>query len=400
MIVEPKIRGYICTTAHPEGCAKHVQNEIDYIKSCGPIANGPKKVLVIGASNGYGLSTRITAAFGSGASTIGVFYEKAAENNKRTATAGWYNAAAFNKAAQDAGLYAKNFNGDAFGDDMKAKVIQTIKEDWGGGVDLVVYSLASPRRIHPKTGELFKSVLKPREKPYTNKSIDFAKNEVIEVTLDKATEEEVQHTVAVMGGEDWEMWIKAMIEADLLADNCMTVAYTYVGPRVTQPVYRNGTIGAAKDHLEETGLRLDELMKKRGGRAFVSANKALVTQSSSAIPFIPLYFILLMKVMKEKGIHEGCIEQIQRLFSQRLYIDGKTKDDVPVDDKGIIRIDDWELREDVQAMVEKAWMEVDTNNVADLADLKGYHHDFLELFGFGLKGVDYQKDVNIDVPIN
>src|SRR3989338_7245512 len=333
MIVEPKVRGFICTTAHPAGCAKNVQDQIDYVKSQGPTSfarNGPKKVLVIGASTGYGLASRITAAFGAGAATIGVFFERPAEP-KRTATAGWYNSIAFEKAAKKAGLYAKSINGDAFSDDIHRQTAELIKKDLKQ-VDCIIYSLASPRRTHPKTGEVFKSVLRPKGVPYTNKSIDFEKNEVTEVTLPSATEEEIDQTIAVMGGEDWQMWIDALEKENLLAPGAVVVAYSYIGPEVTRAVYRNGTIGAAKDHLEETAKRLDAKFKLTGGRALVSINKALVTQSSSVIPFIPLYFVLLKKVMKKKGIEEGCIEQIYRLFSARLY----TGKPIAVDEAGRI----------------------------------------------------------------
>ncbi len=394
MIVQPKVRGYICTTAHPFGCARNVQDQIDYVKKQAPIVNGPKKVLVIGASNGYGLASRIVAAFGSGAGTIGVFFERPAENTKRTATAGWYNSIGLDHAAHAAGLYTKSFNGDAFSDEMKQRVIQTIKKDLKS-VDLLVYSLASPRRTHPKTGQTFKSTLKPQGAPYTNKSIDFEKKEVIQVTLPSATPEEIEHTVAVMGGEDWEMWMDALMKAEVLAPRVTTVAYSYIGPEMTTAVYRNGTIGAAKDHLEATAKKLDAKLQNIHGRAFVSVNKALVTQSSSAIPFIPLYFVLLKKVMKAKKVEENCMEQIYRLFAQRLYA-GKP---VPVDEEGRIRIDDLEMREDVQTEVKALWEKVNTDNVREIADLKGYEEDFLRLFGFGLQGVDYNADVEIDLKL-
>jgi len=394
MIVQPKIRGYICTTAHPVGCAKHVQQQIDYVVSHAPIANGPKRVLVVGASTGFGLASRIVTAFGCQAATIGVFFEKQSDGARRTATAGWYNCVAFENAAKKQGLYSRSFNGDAFSDEMKQQVAEAIRKDLGT-VDMVIYSLASPRRLHPKTGKLCKSTLKPLGDPYTNKSIDFDTESIISVTLPSATKDDVDQTVEVMGGEDWQMWIDKLSAEGLLADGAVTVAYSYVGPDVTTPVYRNGTIGAAKDHLEATAKALDQQLKKTGGRAFVSVNKALVTQSSSAIPFIPLYFILLMKVMKEKGIHEDCIEQIYRLFSERLF----TGKDVPVDAEGRIRIDDLEMRDDVQAEVKKMWAEVSSENVKDVSDLEGYRENFLRLFGFGLPGVDYSADVTIDLPL-
>ncbi len=396
MIVSPKIRGFICTTAHPVGCAQHVQQQIDYIKSQPAITGGPKKVLIVGSSTGYGLASRIAAAFGCGAATMGVYFEKEADA-RRTATAGWYNTLAVHNAAVKAGLYSRNFNGDAFADDMRRQVCEAIKRDLGQ-VDCVIYSLASPRRVDPKTGELYKSVLKPKGKPYTNKSIDFEKNEVTSVTLETATADEVAQTIKVMGGEDWELWIEALQKENLLAPGAVTVAYSYIGPDVTTPVYRNGTIGAAKDHLEATAHILDEGMKKLGGRAFVSVNKALVTQSSSAIPFIPLYFVLLMKIMRSKGIHEDCIHQIYRLFAERLY-NGRSLKDIPVDEAGRIRVDDLEMREDVQVEVKKLWAMVANENLNEVGDVKGYNDDFLKLFGFGLKGVDYNADVPTELPI-
>jgi len=393
MIVEPKIRGFICTTAHPVGCAQHVQEQIDYVQAQGKLENGPKKVLVIGSSTGYGLSSRIEAAFGCRAATIGVLFEKSAENGKRTATAGWYNSAAFEQKAKEAGLYARSFNGDAFSGEVKQEVIEAIKNDWGQ-VDLVVYSLASPRRLHPKTGVLSKSVLRPLEKEYTNKSINLMTDALEIVSLPPATENEIVQTISVMGGEDWEMWIDALEEAGVLAQGAKTVAYSYIGPQLTKAVYRNGTIGKAKDHLEATANKLDERLKKINGRAFISVNKALVTQSSSAIPFIPLYFILLTKVMKEKKLEEGCIEQIVRLFTTSLY------EKVPfVDESGFIRMDDREMDEDVQSSVNERWNKLSEDNLSDYADLESYHADFLKLFGFGLKGVDYTADVDIDVPM-
>ena len=396
MIVQPKVRGFICTTAHPQGCAANVQEQIDYVKSKGVIKDGPKKVLVIGASTGYGLASRIVAAFGCGAATIGVFFERPAEG-KRTATAGWYNSVAFQKAARGAGLYAKSINGDAFSDDIRIQTIDLIKKDLGQ-VDCVIYSLASPRRIHPKTGEVYKSVLRPKDVKYTNKSIDFEKNEITEVSLPAATEEEIQHTIMVMGGEDWQMWIDALNNAGVLAKGAVTVAYSYIGPDVTTPVYRNGTIGAAKDHLEATAHLLDTFMKKNGGRAFISVNKALVTQSSSAIPFIPLYFVLLMRVMKKKNIHEECIHQIYRLFGGKLY-NARALAQVPVDPQGRVRVDDLEMRQDVQDEVSALWKNVSTENVNEIADVKGYEEDFLKLFGFGFSNVDYNSEVEVDLSI-
>ena len=394
MIVHPKVRGFICTTAHPLGCSEHVREQIEYVKSQVSVQGGPKKVLVIGASTGYGLASRITAAFGCGAATIGVFFERPAEG-KRTATAGWYNSVAFQNYARQAGLYAKSINGDAFSDQIRQQTIDLIKKDLGQ-VDCVIYSLASPRRTHPKTGQVYKSILKPKESVYTNKSIDFEKNEVTEVSLPSATQEEIDHTIMVMGGEDWQMWVEALAAAGVLAKGAVTVAYSYIGPDVTTPVYRNGTIGAAKDHLEKTAHTLDTFMKKNAGRAFVSVNKALVTQSSSAIPFIPLYFVLLMKVMKKKNLHEECIHQIYRLFAGRLY-QRQSLTQVPVDEKGRIRVDDLEMRQDVQDEVSVLWKNVSTENVNSIADVKGYEDDFLKLFGFGLPKINYDAEVEVDL---
>ena len=397
MIVQPKTRGFICTTAHPAGCARHIQEQIQHVLKDGPIAGGPKRVLVIGSSTGYGMASRITAAFGSGAATLGVFFEKESDG-KRTATAGWYNTYAFEQAARKQGLYAKSLNGDAFSDDMKAKVCAAIAKDLGQ-VDMVVYSLASPRRLHPKAGELFKSTLKPITGSYTNKSFDFDKSEVTEVSLEQATPEDVKQTIAVMGGEDWQMWIDRLTEKNLLANGAVTVAYSYIGPEVTQPIYRQGTIGAAKDHLEKTAHELDRKMSAIDGRAFVSVNKALVTQASSAIPFISLYIVLLMKVMKEKNIHEGCIEQVTRLFRDRLF-NCRPLSAVPVDEEGRIRVDDWEVRPDVQKEVSAMWTAVTTANANQFGGVDSYNREFLRLFGFGLEGVDYNADVEIDLKID
>ena len=387
MIIEPKIRGFLCTTAHPVGCEALVQEQIDSVRSRGPIPKGPKKALIIGSSTGFGLSSRIAAAFGSGAGTLGLAFERPPEKG-RTASPGWYQTQAFEKAAQKAGLFAKSLNGDAFSEELKTQAIAILKNELGP-VDLIVYSLASPRRTHPKTGVVYKSVLKPIGAPYTNKTLDFNNGAVTTITLEPATPEEVEHTTAVMGGEDWEMWIDLLQKEGLLAPGAVTMAYSYIGPNVTQPVYRNGTIGAAKNHLEKTAHALDARFKAIGGRAFISVNKALVTQASSAIPFMPLYISLLYKVMKEKGIHEGCLEQMDRLFRTKLY----SGDSVPVDEHNRIRMDDWELREDVQAEVDRLWQTVDTANGSGFADIAGYKADFHRLYGFGAKGVDYSADV-------
>ena len=393
MIIEPRMRGFICLTAHPKGCEQNVINQINYVKSKGAI-DGPKKVLVIGASTGFGLASRITSAFGSNAATIGVFFEKPATEG-RPASPGWYNSAAFDKLAAEAGLYAKSINGDAFSNEIKEKTLDLIKKDLGQ-VDLVIYSLASPVRTNPKTGITHKSVLKPIGQNFTNKTVDFHTGNVTTVSIDPCNEEDIENTVAVMGGEDWAMWMEALKNADLLAPNAQTVAYSYIGPALTEPVYRKGTIGRAKDHLEATAFEITDMLKAIGGKAYVSVNKALVTQASSAIPVIPLYISLLYKVMKAEGIHEGCIEQIQRLFAQRLY----TGSDAPVDEAGRIRIDDWEMREDVQAKVAEMWEQATTESLPALGDLEGYRSDFHNLFGFKVEGVNYEEDVNemVEVP--
>jgi enoyl-[acyl-carrier protein] reductase/trans-2-enoyl-CoA reductase (NAD+) len=394
MVIKPKVRGFVCVTAHPAGCAAHVQEQIDFVKSKGPVANGPKKVLVIGSSTGYGLASRISAAYGSGAATIGVFFERPSEPDK-TATPGWYNTAAFTTAAQKAGLYVKNFNGDAFSDQLKTDVLAAIKADFGQ-VDLVVYSLASPRRTHPKTGVVHKSTLKPVGASYTNKTVDTDKGLVSEITIEPANQAEIDDTRAVMGGEDWEMWINALDEARLLAPGATSVAYSYIGPSVTWPIYKNGTIGLAKNDLERAAKAINATLRLNGyGRAFISVNKALVTQASSAIPVVPLYISILYKIMKAKGSHEGCIEQIDRLFRTQLY--GGTG--LTFDDAGRVRIDDWEMTPDVQAAVAELWPQVTTDNLAQLTDITGYRAEFLKLFGFGLPGIDYDKDTDPHVEL-
>jgi enoyl-[acyl-carrier protein] reductase / trans-2-enoyl-CoA reductase (NAD+) len=388
MVIHPKIRGFICVTAHPDGCAAHVQEQIDYVRSCGPIA-GPKRVLVIGSSTGYGLASRITAAFGCGAATMGLFFEKAAQDGK-LGTAGFYNSAAFTRAAQDAGLYAKNFNGDAFSDEMKERVVAQIRADWGQ-VDQVIYSLASPRRTNPRTGAVHKSCLKPIGQVYTSKTLDTDKGEVGPISIDPATEEDIADTVAVMGGEDWQWWMEALEEGGVLAPGAGTLAYSYIGPQLTYAVYRNGTIGRAKEHLEATAHALHKKLSASGGYAYVSVNKALVTQASSAIPVVPLYISILYKIMKEKGLHEGCIEQIQRLYATRL------QGDPQLDEGGRIRIDDWEMRPEIQSAVEEIWACVETANLGEVTDFASYKTEFLKLFGFGLPGIDYSAESDAGV---
>ncbi|OWR30063.1 trans-2-enoyl-CoA reductase [Saccharibacillus sp. O23] len=393
MIIKPRTRGFICTTAHPDGCAAQVQQQIDYI-AAKPRLEGPRNVLVIGASTGYGLAARIAAAFGAGAATVGV-YRPSKSSDTRTASAGWYNSAAFERKAEEAGLKSFSVTGDAFADETKAKTVEVIRAELGQ-VDLVVYSVATARRTDPATGETVNSVLKPIGPAYTNKTVNFHTGEVSEVTLESATEEEIAATVTVMGGDDWQLWIDALREGGVLADGATTIAYSYIGPELTKPIYREGTIGRAKDHLEATAHRLGEQLSSTGGRAYVSVSKALVTQSSSAIPVVPLYVSALYKVMKAKGLHEGCIEQTHRLFAERLYAGGE----VPTDEEGRIRIDDWEMREDVQAEVADVWSRISSDNVEELSDLAGYRKEFFGLFGFETEGVDYEADTspNVDMP--
>ncbi|AOW17019.1 trans-2-enoyl-CoA reductase [Polaribacter vadi] len=391
MIIEPRTRGFICLTSHPTGCEQNVLNQIEYVKSKGKI-EGAKKVLVLGASTGFGLASRITSAFGSDAATIGVFFDKAPTEG-RPGSPGYYNTAAFEKHAHKAGLYAKSINGDAFSNEIKQEVVNLIKEDLGQ-IDLVIYSLASPVRTHPNTGKRYKSVLKPIGEVFTNKTVDFHTGVVSEISINPAEGDDIENTVTVMGGEDWKMWIDALKAENLLAEGATTVAYSYIGPEVTKPVYRNGTIGAAKDHLEATAFEITDDLKSIGGKAYVSVNKALVTQASSAIPVIPLYISLLFKVMKDKEIHEGCIEQIQRLYSERLF-----GGDLALDEKGRIRVDDWEMYDDVQEEVAELWEKATTENLAEIGDLQGYSDEFFNLFGFKVPGVNYEADVNEVVKI-
>lgn len=394
MIVKPRVRGFICTTAHPTGCAQNVAEQIEFVKQQTNIT-GPKKVLVIGASTGYGLASRIVATFGSGADTLGVFFERPSANG-RPGTAGWYNTAAFEKAAHEAGYYAKSINGDAFSNELKQQTIEKIKQDLGK-VDLVVYSLAAPKRVHPETDEKFSSVIKPIGDSYTNKTVNFQTGEISDITIEPATEDEIRQTIAVMGGEDWEMWTKALVEADVLADHASTIAYSYIGPALTHSIYRTGTIGKAKDDLEATAHRLNEYLQNEvQGRALVSVNKALVTQSSSAIPVVPLYISLLFKEMKKRGTHEDTIQQMYRLFHDHLYGEGKLQ----LDEQNRIRIDDLEMDPEVQQAVEASWQKLNSENIEELSDLQGYQADFMQLFGFGVSGVDYEADVDVDVQLS
>ncbi len=397
MIIKPRVRGFMCITTHPVGCEANVKGQIDYINNQPSIDglsdNSTKRVLVIGSSTGYGLAARITAAFGGGASTLGIFFEKEG-TEKKPGTAGWYNSAAFHKFAEQDGLYAKSINGDAFSDEIKQKTIDTIKEDLGQ-VDLVIYSLASPRRQHPKTGEVFNSTLKPIGKDVTLRGINTDKEEIQEFSLEAANEEEIANTVAVMGGEDWQMWMNALAEAGVLADGAKTTAFTYVGEKVTWDLYWDGTIGQAKKDLDKKVLDIRDQLAATGGDARVAVLKAVVTQASSAIPIMPLYLSLLFKAMKEDGSHEGCIEQLYRLYSECIYSDTPR-----LDDEGRLRVDELELRPEIQDKVAEAWAQITTDNLAELTDFSGYQKEFLRLFGFEIDGVDYEADVNPVVEIN
>ncbi len=385
MIIKPKVRGFVCVTTHPIGCAVNVRNQIDTVRARPRISGGPKRALILGASTGYGLGSRINAAFGAGAATVGVFFERPPAEN-RPATAGWYNSVAFEHAARAAGLFARSLNADAFSDDARARAIELVREM--GPVDLIVNSLAAPKRTHPKSGATFKSVLKPIGAAYHGRTLDTDRALVTDVTIAPASEAEVRETVAVMGGEDWEMWIDALASAGLIAPACRSVAYTYIGPQLTWPIYRDGTIGRAKEDLERAGRAIDAVLGKSGGAAHVAVMKAVVTQASSAIPVVPLYISLLFRIMKEKGTHEGCIEQTRRLF-ERLYAPGA----LAVDERNRVRLDDWEMRDDVQREVDRVWPSITTENLNQLTDFKGYQEEFLKLFGFGLPGVDYDADV-------
>lgn len=387
MIIKPKIRGFICTTAHPVGCEKSVAEQIDYVKKRGKI-NGHKNVLVIGSSTGYGLASRIAAAFGSGAKTLGIAYEKQPSQDS-TGTAGWYNTCAFEKFAAAEGLYAKTINGDAFSDAIKQQACAIIAKDFGK-IDLVVYSLASPRRTHPITGQVFHSVLKPIGQTFTNKTVDPFRGQVKEVTMDPASKEEIDGTVAVMGGEDWEMWMDMLTANNLLAPGAVAVAYTYIGPVLTHAVYKNGTIGMAKKHLYDTAIKLTKKYADLNLHAVISVNKALVTQASAAIPVVPLYISLLYRVMKAKGTHEGCVEQMDRMFRERI-LPGKSP---VIDAEGYVRMDDYEMAADVQQEVANLWCQVNTENLETLTDIQGYRDDFTKLFGFSFAGVDYEADVD------
>jgi len=393
MIIKPRVRGFLCITTHPVGCEANVRKQINYVESRGPIENGPKRVLVIGASTGYGLASRITAAFGAGADTLGIFFEKEG-TEKKPGTAGWYNSAAFHKFAEADGLYARSINGDAFSDEIKQKTIETIKADMGQ-VDLVVYSLASPRRQHPVTGVVHTSTLKPIGGDTTQKGVNTDKEVVQDFHLEQASQEEIDNTVAVMGGEDWQMWIDALDDAGVLADGAKTTAYTYIGDKLTWDIYWHGTIGAAKQDLDKRVVNIRERLAARGGDARVSVLKAVVTQASAAIPAMPIYLALLFKVMKEQGIHEGCIEQVEGLFRDSLYNDAPY-----LDEEGRLRADRKELDPTIQAAVGALWEDINTETLRQLSDFAGYQREFLQLFGFEVDGVDYAADVNPQVTID
>ncbi len=388
MIIKPKTRGFICTTAHPTGCEANIKEQIARVKADGAVVNGPQKVLVIGASTGYGLASRITAAFGSGAATLGVFLEKSA-TEKKPGSAGWYNSGAFEKAAHTAGLYAKSINGDAFSNTMRNKTIEIIKEDLGQ-VDLGVYSLASPVRKLPDTGETIRSVLKPIGNTYKATAVDTSKDRLIDVEIEPATEAEIQNTITVMGGEDWELWMRALKQAGVLANGVKTVSYSYIGTNITWPIYWHGALGRAKEDMDRAAASIRNSLTDINGAANIAVLKSVVTQASAAIPVMPLYIAIGFKVMKELGIHEGCIEQINRMFRTQLYKEGN----VELDESSRIRMDDWELRDDVQDKVRELWPQVTSENIFKMTDYRGYKDEFLKLFGFGVEGVDYDVDVN------
>jgi len=389
MIIKPRIKGFLCTTSHPLGCETDVKNQIEHVKQAGAIADGPKRVLVIGASGGYGLASRITAAFGCGAATIGVFFERPAVKN-RTASPGWYKSAAFTRAAEDAGLYAANLNGDAFSAELKQATIELIKKDLGQ-IDMVIYSLAAPARQLPD-GSLVRSTLKPIGEPFEGATIDLNSGELRTVSLEPASQQEVNDTIKVMGGEDWELWMAALLAADVLAEGCITTNYTYLGSEVTWPIYYHGTIGKAKEDLDRAALALAQPLKKVNGRAYVAVMKGLMTQAASAIPGMSIYLSLLFKVMKANGTHEGCIEQTTRLF-KNLFVDSALQ----MDESGRLRMDDWELSADIQTFVKANWSKVTAENLMEISDFAGYRQAFLQMHGFDFPGVDYEAEIDPEV---
>lgn len=393
MLIQPKIRGFICTAAHPIGCKKSVLKQIDYVKHS-PLPLMPKRVLVIGSSTGYGLASRISTAFAGGAQTLGVCFEKEAEEN-RTASPGFYNTTAFHEAAKQQGLYAKTINGDAFSDAIKQKAVDLIKQDLGQ-VDLVIYSLASPRRTHPVTGTVHQSALKPIGQPFTGKTVDAFKGDVKSVQIEPASDEDIANTVAVMGGDDWKRWMTYLADAGVLADGIKTVAFSYIGPALTHAIYRDGTIGRAKADLHQAAATLRTTLAPLHGDARIVVAKAVVTQASAAIPVVPLYIALLFRFMKQKGTHEGCIEQMQRLFRDYLA----THQPAPCDADGLIRLDDREMTADIQSGIEDAWPLITSDNLTELTDIEGYRAEFYQLFGFGMSDTDYQADIDPRVSLN
>ncbi len=396
MIIKPKTRGFICTTAHPVGCEANVLEQINITKAQGGVKGGPKNVLVVGSSSGYGLSSRIAAAFGSDAATLGVFFEKPG-TDKKSGTAGWYNSAAFDKLAKADGLYSKSINGDAFSHAAKQKAIDIIKQEMGK-IDLVVYSLASPVRTMPDSGELIRSALKPIGNTYTATAVDTNKDKIIETSVEPATEQEITDTVTVMGGEDWELWMSALSQAGILTDTCKTVAYSYIGTELTWPIYWHGALGKAKMDLDRAAKEIHSKMAIKGGSANVAVLKSVVTQASSAIPVMPLYIAMVFKKMREEGVHEGCMEQINRLFSEHLYREDAATPEM--DDCNRFRLDDWELRDDIQQHCQAIWPQVTTENLSELTDYREYKQEFLKLFGFGAQGVDYECDVNPNITLD
>lgn len=386
MIIEPRIRDNVCLNAHPKGCFRQVEDQIHYVTSRERI-DGPRRVLVIGSSNGYGLAARIVSTFATGAATVGLAYERPAKGT-RVASAGWYNNEAFTALAENAGHQAWNINGDAFAGEIKQEAAGCIRENLGK-IDFLVYSIAAPRRLDPETGELHSSVIQPIGRPYTAKTVDFLSGKVREETSPPAGPEQVAQTVKVMGGEDWKLWIEHLLEADLLAEGFQTIAFSYIGPEVTRPIYRDGTIGKAKEDLERRAGAINEILAPISGRAVIGVQKALVTRASAVIPAVPLYISLLYKVMKAKGLHENCIQQIYRLYHDFLF----APEPATPDQLGRLRLDDWEMRPDVQAEVAALWLKVNDENVGQLADLEGFRAEFLRHHGFGIPGIDYRRDV-------
>ena len=389
-VIRPKIMRNICMNAHPLGCQKNVLSQIEYVKQQGTLEGGPKKVLILGGSAGYGLATRIAATYGYGAKTLNIAYEfPAVEAKKRPATVGWYNTKYFEEQAKKDGYWAESILGDAFSNEIKAETIAKIKEELGT-VDMVVYSLASGKRQNPSDGVLYSSVLKPLGNSFTGQTIDVVTNKISELTVEPANEKECADTVKVMGGEDWQLWIDALLEAEVLSENSISVAYSYIGPQLTYPLYRSGTIGKAKEDLEKTAHDIDMKMNAKGkGRAYVSVNKALVTRASMVIPVVPLYLSLLYKVMKREGLHEGCIEQMYRMCKEKIY-NGKA---VLTDTEQRIRLDDWEMKKDIQEEIVKLWNSVNEDTIADIADLVGFKKEFYNIHGFEWDDIDYTQAV-------